>query len=143
MASPTRTQLSRAGSIRRSNRTGSPGSRAVSPAYGQPQQPQWTPQPPVARKPAIVAHAIPVVTMDILPGEEIAEVVGDVIGVVARTRELRPDLRNGNPVDGYMTMLTESRQDAVTRLVEMAQTAGADAVVGTAVRLQRDHPVPQ
>jgi uncharacterized protein YbjQ (UPF0145 family) len=100
------------------------------PPYGQPPQPQWTPQPPVAKKPAIVPHAIPVVTMDILPGEEIAEVVGDVIGVVARTRELRPDLRNGNPVDGYVTMLTESRQDAVTRLVEMAQSAGADAVVG-------------
>ena len=27
-------------------------------------------------------------------------------------------------------MLTESRQDAVNRLVEMAQAAGADAVVG-------------
>jgi uncharacterized protein YbjQ (UPF0145 family) len=109
---------------------GQPGQPGGQPGYGQPQQPQWTPQPPAARKPAIVAHAIPVVTMDVLPGEEIAEVVGDVIGVVARTRELRPDLRNGNPVDGYMTMLTESRQDAVTRLVEMAQTAGADAVVG-------------
>ena len=50
--------------------------------------------------------------------------------MVARTRELRPDLRGGNPVDGYVTMLTESRQDAVARLVEMAEAAGADAVVG-------------
>ena len=56
--------------------------------------------------------------------------IGEVIGVVARTRELRPDLRGGNPVDGYVTMLTESRQDAVGRLVEMAEAAGADAVVG-------------
>jgi uncharacterized protein YbjQ (UPF0145 family) len=108
---------------------GQPGQPAQ-PAYGQPQAPQWTPQPPAAKKPSIASHAIPVVTMDSLPGEEIAEVVGDVVGVVARTRELRPDLRNGNPVDGYVTMLTESRQDAVTRLVEMAQAAGADAVVG-------------
>ena len=53
-----------------------------------------------------------------------------MIGVVARTRELRPDLRGGNPVDGYVTMLTESRQEAVGRLVEMAEAAGADAVVG-------------
>ena len=68
--------------------------------------------------------------MDTVPGREIAEVVGEVIGVVARTRELRPDLRGGNPVDGYVTMLTESRQDAVGRLVEMADAAGADAVVG-------------
>ena len=50
--------------------------------------------------------------------------VGDVVGVVARTRELRPDLRSGNPIDGYVTMLTESRQDAVNRLAEMAEPAG-------------------
>ena len=68
--------------------------------------------------------------MDDVPGREIAEVVGEVIGVVARTRELRADLRGGNPVDGYVTMLTESRQEAVGRLVEMAEAAGADAVVG-------------
>jgi hypothetical protein len=33
-------------------------------------------------------------------------------------------------VDGYVTMLTESRQDAVGALVAMAEAAGADAVVG-------------
>ncbi len=98
--------------------------------YGQPQQPQWTPQPIAAKKPTLVNHSVPVVTMDSVPGREIAEVVGDVVGVVARTRELRPDLRGGNPIDGYVTMLTESRQDAVNRLAEMAQAAGADAVVG-------------
>ena len=78
----------------------------------------------------MVPRSIPVVTMDVIPGREIADYVGEVIGVVARTRELRPDLRGGNPVDGYVTMLTESRQDAVGRLVEMAEAAGADAVVG-------------
>jgi len=107
------------------------------PPYGQPgqsaygQQPgQWTPQPPTAKKPAVVARSIPVVTMDVVPGRAIADYIGEVIGVVARTRELRADLRGGNPVDGYVTMLTESRQDAVGRLVEMAEAAGADAVVG-------------
>jgi hypothetical protein len=49
---------------------------------------------------------------------------------VARTRELRPDLRGLNPLDGYVVMLTDSRQDAVARMVEMALAAGADAVVG-------------
>jgi uncharacterized protein YbjQ (UPF0145 family) len=78
----------------------------------------------------VVPHSIPVVTMDVVPGRAIADYVGEVIGVVARTRELRADLRGGNPVDGYVTMLTESRQDAVGRLVEMAEAAGADAVVG-------------
>lgn len=99
--------------------------------YGQPPQPpQWTPQPIAAKKPEMVNRGVPVTTMDTVPGREIVEAIGEVIGVVARTRELRPDLRLGNPIDGYVTMLTESRQDAVSRLVEMAQSAGADAVVG-------------
>ena len=98
--------------------------------YGQPQPGQWTPQPPIAKKPTLITRPLPVVTLEFLPGREISEVVGEVVGVVARTRELRPDLRTGNPVDGYVTMLTESRQDAVTRLVEMAEAAGADAVLG-------------
>jgi uncharacterized protein YbjQ (UPF0145 family) len=68
--------------------------------------------------------------METVPGREIFSVVGDVVGVVARTRELRPDLRGGHPMDGYVVMLTDSRQDAVARMVEMAQAAGADAVVG-------------
>ena len=96
--------------------------------YGQPQQ--WTPQPPATRQPAIVERPLPVVTMETVPGREISVVVGDVVGVVARTRELRPDLRGLNPLDGYVVMLTDSRQDAVARMVEMAVAAGADAVVG-------------
>jgi uncharacterized protein YbjQ (UPF0145 family) len=68
--------------------------------------------------------------MEAVPGREISSVVGDVVGVVARTRELRPDLRGGHPIDGYVVMLTDSRQDAVARMVEMAVAAGADAVVG-------------
>ncbi len=100
------------------------------PPQGYGQQGQWTPQPPVAPKPAMVKHALPVVTMDMLVGQEITEVLGEVLGVVARSRELRPDLRQGNPIDGYVAMLTDSRQDAVSRMVEMAVAAGADAVVG-------------
>jgi uncharacterized protein YbjQ (UPF0145 family) len=80
--------------------------------------------------PQLARHGLAVVTMDKLVGHEITEVLGVVLGVVARTRELRPDLRTGNPLDGYATMLTESRQEAVTRLVAMAEAAGAHAVVG-------------
>jgi len=71
-----------------------------------------------------------VVTMDTVPGRETSSVVGDVIGVVARSRELPRELRTPNMVDGYVTMLVRSRQDAVSRLVEMAEAAGANAVVG-------------
>jgi uncharacterized protein YbjQ (UPF0145 family) len=114
-----------------------PGQYPPQQPYGQPaqapygQQPtQWTPQPPAMKQPALAPRALPVVTMEAVPGREISGIVGDVVGVVARTRELRPDLRGGNPIDGYVVMLTDSRQDAVARMVEMAVAAGADAVVG-------------
>jgi uncharacterized protein YbjQ (UPF0145 family) len=111
-----------------------PGQYPPQQPYGQPgqygQQPQWTPQPPATRQSTIVQRPLPVVTMETFPGREISSVVGDVVGVVARTRELRPDLRGLNPLDGYVVMLTDSRQDAVGRMVEMAVAAGADAVVG-------------
>ena len=111
--------------------------------YGQPgqgpygQQPtQWTPQPPATKQPAVVQRALPVVTMETVPGREISAVVGDVVGVVARTRELRPDLRGVNPLDGYVVMLTDSRQDAVARMVEMAVGRRGGCGCGTQVRLQ-------
>jgi uncharacterized protein YbjQ (UPF0145 family) len=113
-----------------------PGQYPQQPPYGQPgqgpygQTPQWTPQPPAMKQPAVVQRSLTVVTMETVPGREISSVVGDVVGVVARTRELRPDLRGLNPLDGYVVMLTDSRQDAVARMVEMAVAAGADAVVG-------------
>jgi uncharacterized protein YbjQ (UPF0145 family) len=81
-------------------------------------------------RPAIPSRAIAVVTTDAVPGREIAAVIGDVVGVVARPRELPPELRAGNPLDGYATMLTRTRQDAVTKMLDMAVAAGADAVVG-------------
>ncbi|HTF39961.1 MAG TPA: heavy metal-binding domain-containing protein, partial [Propionibacteriaceae bacterium] len=113
-----------------------PGQYPQQQPYGQPgqgpygQAPQWTPQPPAMKQPAVVQRSLTVVTMETVPGREISSVVGDVVGVVARTRELRPDLRGLNPLDGYVVMLTDSRQDAVARMVEMAVAAGADAVVG-------------
>jgi uncharacterized protein YbjQ (UPF0145 family) len=114
-----------------------PGQYPPQQPYGQPgqgpygQQPtQWTPQPPAMKQPAVVQRPLPVVTMETVPGREISSIVGDVVGVVARTRELRPDLRGVNPLDGYVVMLTDSRQEAVARMVEMAVAAGAEAVVG-------------
>ena len=106
-------------------------------AYGQPpqqgygqygQQQQWAPpQPP---RPTLRRFGMPVLTMDAVPGRETTEVLGPVVSVVARTRELRPDLRNAGVVEGYTAMLTDSRQDAIAKVVEMAREAGADAVVG-------------
>lgn len=104
--------------------------------YGQPpsphnpygQAPSWSP-PPAAKTP-MRRQALPVLTMESVPGREIIEVVGAVVGVVARSRELRPDLRGGGVLEGYATMLSDARQDALTRLVDTAKEAGADAVIG-------------
>ncbi len=96
--------------------------------YGQPPQPQWVAQQ--TQKPALIARSIPVVTMDALPGREVATVLGEVVGVVARSRDLPAELRSQPVAEGYASMLTTSRQDAVARMIEMATAAGADAVLG-------------
>lgn len=92
------------------------------------QQGPWVAQTP--SRPTVVPRAVPVVTLESLPGREIAEIVGDVVGVVARGRDLPPELRGGGMEAGYVSMLTRSRQEAVARAVEMAESAGADAIVG-------------
>ena len=91
-------------------------------------QGQWVAQTP--SRPTVAPRSIPVVTLDALPGREIAEIVGDVVGVVARGRDLPPELRGGGMEAGYVSMLTRSRQDAIARAVEMAESAGADAILG-------------
>ena len=100
---------------------------AYPPPQGQ-QPGQWVAQTP--SRPTVAPRAIPVVTLDALPGREIADVVGEVVGVVARGRDLPPELRAGGMEAGYVSMLTRSRQDAVARAVEMATSAGADAILG-------------
>lgn len=107
-----------------------PGQPQGQPTQGYGQPTDWQAQPPVPARPGIVQRSTIVVTMDAVPGREITAVLGDVVGVVARSRELPRELRTPNPVEGYAVVLTQSRQDAVTRLTEMAQAAGADAVVG-------------
>lgn len=101
-----------------------PGGQPYGPGYGAP-APQWTPA-----RPQITSRAVIVVTVDSVPGRVVTAVLGDVVGVVARSRELPQALRTGNALDGYATMLTQSRQDAVDAMVQMAEAAGADAVLG-------------
>lgn len=98
------------------------------PSQAGPEQGQWVAQTPA--RPTVVPRTIPVVTLDALPGREVAEIVGDVVGVVARGRDLPPELRGGGWEAGYVSMLTRSRQDAVARAVEMASAVGADAILG-------------
>ena len=103
-----------------------------------------------------------VVTTPDVPGMRIVETLGLVRGNTIRTRHLGRDilaaLRNlaGGEVREYTKMMAEAREQAIDRMVEEAETLGADAVVmvrfqtvemmrgaaemlcyGTAVRLER------
>lgn len=102
-----------------------PGQDPYSQGYGQ--QQAW---PPPAARPQIASRPIVVVTLDAVPGRVVTRVLGEVVGVVARSRDLPPELRGVSQLDGYAVMLTQSRQQAVDQLVEMAAAAGADAVLG-------------
>jgi uncharacterized protein YbjQ (UPF0145 family) len=78
---------------------------------------------PAPRKATFVATDLPVVTGDAVPGREVEDVIGVVVGVTTRSRDVKvgPDT---------IALLAQARQDAIAALVGMAVDAGADAVVG-------------
>ncbi|MCL6598365.1 MAG: YbjQ family protein [Alicyclobacillus macrosporangiidus] len=103
-----------------------------------------------------------VVTTEHVPGYEVTEVLGQVFGVIVRSRgiggNIAAGLRSivGGEIHEYTEMLEDARKDAIDRLVRNAHAMGADAVVmmrfdsseigqtmseivayGTAVRLRR------
>ena len=95
---------------------------ALAPQPAEPISPQ--PQRDVdPRRPVFVSYALPVSTTDTIPGREISEVVGVVIGVSTRPRDMAH-----HPEMAFFS--TSARQDAIGALVQQAQEAGAAAVVG-------------
>ncbi len=62
-------------------------------------------------------------TTDCIAGQEISETLGEVIGVVTRPRDMKASADQA-------VVLTETRQAAVAAMIEMAELAEADAVVG-------------
>jgi uncharacterized protein YbjQ (UPF0145 family) len=83
-----------------------------------------------------------IVTMIDIPGYEVEEVYGEVFGLTVRTRnwgsQLTAALRSmfGGELKGMTTMLQDSRQQAVARMVEEAEAKGANAVI--AMRFDAD-----
>ncbi len=76
------------------------------------------------------------VTMgEVVPGRQIAAVVGLARGNVVRARffgrDILAGLRNivGGEVDEYTKLLAESREQAYDRMVAHAESLGADAVI--------------
>jgi uncharacterized protein YbjQ (UPF0145 family) len=76
-----------------------------------------------------------VVTTPDIPGMRIVQTLGLVRGNTIRARHLGKDilavLRNiaGGEIREYTKMMAEAREQAIDRMVEEAQTLGADAVV--------------
>ena len=70
-----------------------------------------------------------------VPGKTIVEFYGVVSGNTVRAkhvgRDIMAGLKNlvGGELKGYTELLQESRQEAIQRMIEQAQSMGANAVV--------------
>ena len=75
------------------------------------------------------------ITIDTIPGQNY-EVLGVVKGTVVYSKNFGRDFMAGmktlvgGEIVGYTEMLNEARQIATKRMVDEAETLGADAVVG-------------
>jgi uncharacterized protein YbjQ (UPF0145 family) len=76
-----------------------------------------------------------VTTMNDLPGYEVTEVLGEVFGLTVRSRnvgsQFGASLKSlvGGELKGMTKMLADGRVHAQNRLVEEAESKGADAVL--------------
>lgn len=74
-------------------------------------------------------------TMNELPGYEIEEVFGEVFGLTVRSRNVGSQIGAsfksmvGGELKGMTKMLAEGREHATNRLVEEAESKGANAVI--------------
>jgi uncharacterized protein YbjQ (UPF0145 family) len=77
-----------------------------------------------------------VVTTDTIPGKRILDTLGLVRGNTIRARHVGRDIMAGlksivgGEITEYTKMVAESREQALDRLTEEAQSLGANAVVG-------------
>jgi uncharacterized protein YbjQ (UPF0145 family) len=77
-----------------------------------------------------------VTTTETLPGRRITRVLGLVRGNTIRARHIGRDvqavIRNlaGGEIREYTKMMAESREQAIDRMTEEAESLGANAVVG-------------
>jgi len=76
-----------------------------------------------------------IVTSDEIPGKKIVKVIGLVRGNTIRARNVGRDimakLRNlaGGEIVEYTKMIAEAREQALDRMIQEAETVGANAVV--------------
>jgi len=76
-----------------------------------------------------------VTNIETIPGKNIVKHLGMVSGNTVRSkhagRDIMASLKNlfGGELKGYTELLTESREEAVARMVKQAEAIGANAVV--------------
>jgi uncharacterized protein YbjQ (UPF0145 family) len=76
-----------------------------------------------------------VTTMNDIPGYEVEEVFGEVMGLTVRSRNLGSQIGAslksivGGELKGMTKALIDSRQDVMQRMVEEAEAKGANAII--------------
>lgn len=74
-------------------------------------------------------------TIEVVPGREVAEVLGLVKGNTVQTRHIGSHIVAalttvvGGEVKGYVKAITTAREEATDRMVEEAAALGADAII--------------
>ena len=76
-----------------------------------------------------------ITTMNDIPGYEVEEVFGEVMGLTVRSRNIGSQFGAGlksifgGELKGMTKALAESREQVIQRMVEEAEAKGADAIV--------------
>ncbi len=76
-----------------------------------------------------------IVTMNDIPGYQVEETIGEVFGLTVRSRNIASQIGAGltsifgGELKGMTTMLSDGRQQAISRLVEEAESKGANAII--------------
>jgi uncharacterized protein YbjQ (UPF0145 family) len=80
-------------------------------------------------------HAVIITNIETVPGKTIVEFYGVVSGNTVRAkhvgRDIMAGLKNivGGELKGYTELLSESREEATARMIEQAESMGANAIV--------------
>jgi uncharacterized protein YbjQ (UPF0145 family) len=76
-----------------------------------------------------------ITTMNDIPGREIAEVYGEVMGLTVRSRNLGAQIGAGlesligGELKGMTKALVDSRHEVIERMTQEAEAKGADAII--------------
>ncbi len=76
-----------------------------------------------------------IVTTESIPGYRVTGILGTVFGVSVRSRSIVGNFLGnlsailGGSQEGYVKMVTQSREDAIERMAAQAKSIGANAII--------------